>query len=367
MINNDKGINMEFTEKLTALSGKIRQQKDSIQTEEATKTAFLLPFIGQVLGYDIFDPSEVIPEYTADVGIKKGEKVDYAIMHNGELQILIEAKKINEDLSVHHSAQLFRYFTTTTAKLAILTNGQIYKFYTDLDSPNKMDEKPFLEIDLLELDDLAISELRKLAKNNFDVESVLNSAGELKYLNAIKKILGAQLKEPEDDFMRVFISRVYDGQITQKVREQFSPLIIKAFSQFINDRINARLKSAMAGDVEVKPVLSSDATETQEDDQDKDDGIVTTLEEIEGFNIVKAIVRKHIDPNKIVARDTKSYFGILYDDNNRKPICRLHFNRAQKYIETFDENKESVRHPITSVDEIFDFEDQLVAVALSYE
>lgn len=356
---------MDFTEKITALSNKIRQQKSSIQTEEATKTAFLLPFIGQVLGYDIFNPLEVIPEFTADVGIKKGEKVDYAIQHDGQLQILIEAKNISEELSVQHSAQLFRYFATTTAKIAILTNGQCYKFYTDLDNPNKMDEKPFLEVDLLELDDIVIPELKKLTKSNFDVESVLNSAGELKYLNEIKKILGLQLKNPDEDFIRVFISRVYDGQITQKVRDQFLPLVTKAFSQFINDRINTRLKSAMSREVDITAIDLPNTGEIE--DEVDDSGIETTIEEVEGFNIVKAIVRKKVDVSRVIARDTKSYFGILLDDNNRKPICRLHFNRAQKYIEIFDEEKKGVRHPIESLDEIFSFEEALIKTALSYE
>ena len=357
---------MEFTEKLTALANKIKQQKSAIRTEEGTKTAFILPFIGQVLGYDIFDPTEVVPEFTADVGIKKGEKVDYAIIHNGELQILIEAKQVNEELSIHHSAQLFRYFATTTAKIAILTNGQIYKFYTDLDSPNKMDEKPFLEINLLELDDIVIPELKKLTKNDFDVDSVLNSAGELKYLNEIKKILGLQLLNPDEDFIRVFISRVYDGQITQKVREQFLPLVTKAFSQFINDRINARLKSAMTGEMTEVKIPSSNTKDEKHSDIEEDNGIDTTIDEVEGFNIVKAIVRKHVDASKIFGRDTKSYFGILLDDNNRKPICRLHFNRAQKYIEVFNDQKEGTRHPIERIDEIFNFEDDLVKTALSY-
>lgn len=354
---------MDFTEKITALSNKIKQQKAAIQTEEATKTAFLLPFIGQVLGYDIFNPLEVIPEFTADVGIKKGEKVDYAIHHDGQLQILIEAKKINEELSIHHSAQLFRYFATTTAKIAILTNGQCYKFYTDLDNPNKMDEKPFLEVDLLEIDDVVIQELKKLTKSNFDVESVLSSAGELKYLNEIKKVLGMQLKSPDEDFIRVFISRVYEGQITQKVRDQFLPLVTKAFSQFINDRINTRLKSAMTGEVEV----SVNVAENEETESVEDTGIDTTIEEIEGFNIIKAIVRKSIDVSRVVARDTKSYFGVLLDDNNRKPICRLHFNRAQKYIEIFDQDRKGERHPIEKLDDLFAFEDVLIQTALSYE
>lgn len=157
---------MDFNERLNALSSKIKEQINSIVTEEATKNAFVMPFIHNVLGYDVFDPREVTPEFVCDVGTKKGEKIDYAIMKNNEVQILIECKKIGEPLNINHASQLFRYFHVTNARISILTNGQIYKFFTDLDAPNKMDEKPFLEVDLLEIDENIIPELNKLTKSS---------------------------------------------------------------------------------------------------------------------------------------------------------------------------------------------------------
>jgi len=229
---------MEFTERLNALSNKIKQQLDVINTEEATKTAFVMPFIHNVLGYDVFDPSEVTPEFVCDVGTKKGEKIDYAIMKNNDVQILIECKKIGEPLNINHASQLFRYFHVTNARISILTNGQNYKFFTDLDAPNKMDEKPFLEVDLLDIDENIIPELKKLTKSSFDLESIINAAGELKYVSQIKKILHSQLNNPEDDFVKFFASRVYDGILTQKVRESFLNLTKKAASQYINDQVN---------------------------------------------------------------------------------------------------------------------------------
>ena len=178
---------MDFNERLNALSNKIKEQTNSIVTEEATKNAFVMPFIHNVLGYDVFDPREVTPEFVCDIGTKKGEKIDYAIMKNNEVQILIECKKIGEPLNINHASQLFRYFHVTNARISILTNGQIYKFFTDLDAPNKMDEKPFLEVDLLEIDENIIPELNKLTKSSFDLESIINAAGELKYVSLIKK------------------------------------------------------------------------------------------------------------------------------------------------------------------------------------
>lgn len=353
---------MEFFEKLTSLAAKIRLQGPAIQTEEATKNAFVMPFINTVLGYDVFDPQEVTPEFVCDIGTKKGEKIDYAIMKDGEVQILIECKKIGEPLNLNHASQLFRYFHVTSARISILTNGQVYKFFTDLDAPNKMDEKPFLELDLLDIDEYSVPELTKLTKSAFDVDSIINATGELKYVSQIKKVIASQLTKPEDDFVKVFASRVYEGVITQKIREQFYELTRKALSQFLNDQINDRLKSAMSGAIQPTitslPVSASANTVTTERDE-SEEKVLTTLEELEGYHIVRAVVRSVVDAKRIVQRDTQSYFGILLDDNNRKPICRLHFNRSQKYIGIFDEEKNETRHAISSIDEIYEYSDHL--------
>jgi predicted type IV restriction endonuclease len=97
-----------------------------------------MPFIS-ALGYDVFDPVEVIPEFTADVGIKKGEKVDYAIKQDGKIIMLFECKCCNGSLDDCHASQLYRYFSVTEARIAVLTDGIIYRFYTDIEQPNKMD------------------------------------------------------------------------------------------------------------------------------------------------------------------------------------------------------------------------------------
>ncbi|NBF04462.1 restriction endonuclease [Pseudomonas sp. Fl5BN2] len=358
---------MEFLEKLTSLAAKLRLQGVAIQTEEATKNAFVMPFISTVLGYDVFDPMEVTPEFVCDVGTKKGEKIDYAIIKDGEVQMLIECKKIGEPLHINHASQLFRYFHVTSARISILTNGQVYKFFTDLDAPNKMDEKPFLELDLLDIDEYSVPELVKLTKSAFDVDSILSAAGELKYVSQIKKVIASQVSKPDDDFVKVFASRVYDGVITQKVREQFYELTRKAIGQFLNDQINDRLKSAMSGANQmVTPMHSEPINDALEADR-SDEKIFTTLEELEGYHIVRAVVRSMVDAKRIVQRDTQSYFGILLDDNNRKPICRLHFNRAQKYIGIFDQDKVETRHPISSVDEIYEYSDHLKKTVGYYE
>ncbi len=360
---------MEFIDKLNALSAKVRQQAQTIQTEEATKNAFVMPFIHTVLGYDVFDPTEVTPEYVCDVGTKKGEKIDYAILKGGEVQILVECKKIGDPLNLNHAGQLFRYFHVTSARIAILTNGKVFKFFTDLDAPNKMDEKPFLELDLLDIDQYALPELMKLTKSAFDVDSIISAAGELKFVSQIKKVIATQLTAPEDDFIKLVASRVYDGPVTQRVREQFTELTIKAASQFLNDQINDRLKSAMSGAPPSGVGYMPEAEQTKDPTAETDtpeDKVVTTEDEFEGFHIVKAIIRPVVEAKRVVMRDTQSYCGILIDDNNRKPVCRLHFNRTKKYIGIFDADRTETRHPIESLDDIYLFSEQLKTTAYSY-
>ncbi len=363
---------MELIEKLSILANKIRQQGSVIHTEEATKNAFVMPFISTILGYDVFDPTEVTPEFVCDIGTKKGEKIDYAI-HRAiatglkEIQILFEVKKYGEVLNINHSGQLFRYFHVTNARIGVLTNGQVYKFFTDLDAPNKMDEKPFLELDLLNIDEYVVPELAKLSKSSFDIGSIINAAGELKYVSQLKRIMASLLSDPDDEFIKLLAARVYEGSITQKVKEQFAVLVRKAATQFLNEQINERLKSAINSTAGLPlPSLQEIPIEPATESDDAQAKIITSEEETEGYYIVKAIVRSVVDCKRIVLRDTQSYCGILLDDNNRKPICRLHFNRTKKYIGLFDDNKTETRVPIEAVDDIYNFSDKLKDVVKSY-
>ena len=354
---------MEISEKLAALSGKIKNQAHMIQTEEATKAAFVMPFISNVLGYDVFDPEEVTPEYICDVGTKKGEKIDYAIKKEGNIQILIECKKIGESLSINHAQQLFRYFHVTSARVAILTNGQSYKFFTDLDTPNKMDDKPFLELDMLDIDDYAIPEIVKLNKKTFDVESIVNAAGELKYVSQIKKVIGLILNEGDDDFTKYVASKVYDGVVTQKVRDLFSILIKKGAAQYVNDQLNIRLKSAMFNTSGIVEETTSKDSVSEILDGDE---IETTEDEINAYLIVKAIASKVVSPSRVFIRDSKSYCAILFDDNNRKPICRFRFNTVQKYLSLFDADKKEIKHAINDLDDIYAHADAIIATINGY-
>jgi predicted type IV restriction endonuclease len=358
---------MDLIDKITELSAQVIRQREYITTEEATKTAFVMPFIN-ALGYNVFDPTEVIPEYTADVGTKKGEKVDYAVMKDGKPIILFEVKCMGVDLSEVHASQLYRYFSVTDARFAILTDGVVYRFYTDLDAPNKMDEKPFLVIDLAQFDEALINELKKFAKSAFDVDDILSTANDLKYTREIRNLLADEFSNPSEDFVRLFASQVYSRRLTQSVMEEFSEITKHAFRAFLNARIEHRLKTAL--DSETRPTTEHPATDEdleQETEDIDEDGIVTTEEEQESFHIVRAILCEVVDPDRIAIRDVRSYCGILLDDNRLKPICRLHFNTGQKYIGLFDNDKQEERIPIENLNEIYQYGDRLKATVTMYE
>ena len=336
---------MEFKDSVLQFSSRVEKLCSQIQTEEATKNALIMPFI-QLLGYDVFNPFEVNPEFVADLGIKKGEKVDYAIMKEGQAIMLIECKHYSEKLDPHNS-QLFRYFHTTAAKFGLLTNGINFRFYTDLISANKMDEKPFFEFKITEIKDNEIAELKKFHKSYFDIENITNTASELKYLNEIRTLLTNELAAPSDEFVRYFAKKAYPSMITQKVLEQFTTLTKRAFNLLISDSINDRLKSALKTETEQVARL----TDTPENNASVN--VETTQEETDAFLIIKSILRKDTDVKRIFLRDAQSYCAILLDDNNRKPICRLYFNGKKKYVEIPDGEKKFVKREIEGVDDLF--------------
>jgi hypothetical protein len=348
---------MEINTQLKSLADKINQLKDKIETEESTKHAFVLPFIN-ILGYDAFNPLEVVPEFTADIGLKKGEKVDYAIYQNGEPILIVECKSWKQDLTTH-SSQLFRYFHVTKTRFALLTNGIQYQFFTDLDEKNKMDQKPFFEFDITNLKENTTLEISKFHKSNFNVENIVTNASALKYTKEIKKQINDELENPSNEFIKLFANKVYTGRLTEKVVDEFKDLVQKAFNQFISEKINDRLNAALN-----KEIIKQKEEQIEIVEENK---IITTEEELEAHKIVVAILRRILPTNRIIHRDTQSYFGILLDDNNRKPLCRLHLNSAKKYIGLFNDNKTEIKQPIESIDDIYQFEKELLETVGLYE
>lgn len=357
---------MALEDSIQDIVRRIPELLPQLGTEEATKHALIMPFIS-ALGYDVSNPSQVLPEFTADVGNKSGEKVDYAILLNGEPIILFECKIASAALDNTHFNQLVRYFSTTSAHIGVLTNGIVYRFYADLDRPNMMDTKPFLEFDLTNLDVAILTELQRFTNEGFDEESTLAAASELKYTREIQQVMGQQLREPDEDFVKLILTRIYSGRQTQAVIDRFRPIIKDAFTQFINGRANYLLRSAISqeGQPDNSTTSKTDPSQTSEAPEK---GIITTVEELEAFHVVKAILREVVLPSRVAIRDFKGHCSVLLDDNLRKRICNFRFNNpARKSVEIRNDQRESERIPIDSIDDLYGLADRLQAVVRSYD
>jgi len=361
---------MEFSECIHQFARRVSEQLPHIQTEEATKLVLINPFIREILGYDTANLNEVWPEYTADIGIKKGEKVDYAIMNDGEPTILIEAKKAGTPLESKEPSQLYRYFAATgPAKFGIYTDGVQYLFYSDLDKNNLMDKRPFLRLNLLEIDTVAVTEVAKFVKPNFNPEVIRASANELKYTQSIKSALLAEFKEPSEELVRLLMIRIYTGVRTQQRVAQFSTFTRDALRQVIDDEVRNRLNAALVRSGEER----SDSMETghglggaTEQSNRTEEGDRITEDENQGYYIVKSLLHHIIDPNRIYLRGMKRRSTVLVDDTIRKPICHFDFRKAKKSLFYFNEQKEKVRVFIDTLNDIYQYTDNLLATARLY-
>ena len=364
---------MDFKDQIVQLSERISKQKDSIATEEATKTAFIMPMIA-ALGYDVFNPFEVIPELDCDLIKKKGEKIDYAIMKDESPILLIECKHCKQDLNLHDT-QLQKYFVASKARFGVLTNGIEYRFYTDLEKINIMDEKPFLVVSMLDLSDADIEQLKKFHKSYYNEEDVLSTANELKYTTEIKSILNNEFASPTAEFVRFFARQTYtSGQITSKVIDMFTPLVKKSISSVINDIISDRLNTAIKNGENTADVLpehniasiniSTENTEEKLPDgivyMDKESRVVTTQEELDAYNIIRSILRKSIDAARVTYKDYKSYFVVNLDNSQWFWICRISIGARKKQIGIpTDQYKSCEWIQIDNVDDIFKYADKL--------
>lgn len=352
---------MDFIDQVKQFSKRVEKLKSSIQTEEATKTSLIMPFF-QLLGYDVFNPEEFVPEFTADVGIKKGEKVDYAIYMQGVPVILVEAKWCGDSLN-KHSSQLFRYFGTTKSKFGILTNGIVYCFYTDLEELNKMDLKPFFEFDLLDIRENKVAELKKFHKDSFDAEIISSTASELKYINEAKILFTNLQKSPDDAFIKYVLSNIYEGLKTQSVIDRFNDIIKKAFNEFINEFMNDKITSALKTNEESK---TDEQLALIPEVMPKISKIETTEQEMETFYIVKTLLRQFVPYDKITYKDTESYFSILFDNNMRKWICRIKIGSNKITLILPEENKIEVKYTLATIDEIYNYSDRLQEIVSRY-
>lgn len=340
---------MDFKDNVLRLSERIKVQREAVKTEEATKTSFIMPLIA-ALGYDIFDPFEVIPEMDCDLA-KRGDKIDYAIQKDGKTIILIECKHCTSNLNLHDT-QLAKYYAASNARFGILTNGVEYRFYADLDKNNIMDEKPFLVVDMLDLTDESLEQLEKFHKTNFNEGDIMGTAQDLKYSTEIKQAIKEELGNPSWDFVRFFAKKTYQWSFGQKAFEQFVPIVKDSFASIINDIIQERLVTASKIDKkEAKQGINLDCNT---------DEVITTEEELEAYNLIKNILSNVAPADKIVYDDFKSYLVVSV---LRRPywVCRLHFGYKKKSIGfPIEGYKGEKQVEIKAIEDISNYSDYLI-------
>ena len=361
---------MDLADHLSDIGHRAKNQIQHMETEESIKTSLVLPFI-QALGYDVFNPLEVVPEFTADFGLKRGEKVDYALKAAGNVVMVMECKKAGMRLETQHAAQLYRYYSVSEAKFGVLTDGLRYLFYTDLDAPNVMDERPFFEFNLLRFDGADVARLKQFSRDIFDSHNIRTDATEMRTLKAVKSELLAELDSPSSEFVRTIASRVQPNQnVTAAIREKFSELIKKVNQQILQEKAQELLSNASNPSNSVSWVEAAqleDGEGTEETNEADEVGaaviersIITTVEEKEAFRIIQAIASEVTDPENIFMRDSLSYCGILFTDNNRKTIARLRLDRRKKPTIAILLNGQETRYPVTKLTDILKVKEQLI-------
>ena len=302
-------------------------------------------------------------EHVADVGIKKGEKIDFAVRIGGQVSILIEVKPISMPLGSAQYSQLYRYFATTNARLAILINGREIWFFSDIDEKNKMDKKPFFVFDLQNHDERQIEELARFQKSVFNIDAILDAASNLKYVKAAATFLSTQLADPDDDFVKFIGRQIYDGLLTKAAVELLRPAIQAALDEVVRNRIQDRLNVTFGKE----PPSQNVDRRASDGDASPSSDIVTTDDEMMAFLIVRAIGARKIDPSRITIRDAKSYCSVFIDDNNRKPLCRFYFNaKNSRSIGLFDASKVETRLQLGDLVEIYHHSAMIEETAGSY-
>lgn len=219
-------------ERLIALSEQISNIKGKVKNEEATKQSMILPFL-DILGYNIFNPDEVMPEVPCDI-TNKGDRIDYIICKNNTPAILLECKDWRQNL-YNHVGQLRKYYVASEARFAILSNGIKYLFFSDHDKANIMDEKPFYSLDITALTDDDIVFLSGFRKDSFNAMQLLSKSQDIKYRDAIMANLMRELAKPSKSLVSLLTSDFYKGKMHESVYNKLSRIVKDCLEQIIRE------------------------------------------------------------------------------------------------------------------------------------
>lgn len=336
---------MTFQEKLTDFRNWVARTKDSVKSEEATKTSLVMPFFQRVLGYDVFSPTEFVPEYKAGFGDKPSDRVDYTIIINGKPEIIIECKSVGTTLNHQHEAQLQGYFASLKARIAILTNGISYQFYTDIERANLLDNTPFMTFDVLNQDTSLFTELEFFCKDGFNASNIFEKARELKYSNIIRDFLTNQLICPSNDFVKLLISQIDGMEIHAEAVEELRPLVKKCFSKFVNEYPKNGI----------------------EQEQNENSSVNDTDNEI--FTAIRECLKDIIDPVRISQYSSTKWTSIYYKNcilcriiTVGKPYCEIAFPEKFTDPSTNVKNRKiAITYSVDNAGEIENYRDDFIS------
>jgi len=367
---------MIFFDQVKQIAARVKEYQSDAQNEAQTISYLVYPFLKDVLGYDYASPKEVVREFGADIAGKKGEKVDIALLgEDANPVILIEVKACTATLGNNPLVQLTRYVQNTPARICILTNGLVYKFFSEKYEDNKLsiDTEPFLEIDLLKyalntaIEDEPIKKLQKFRKKDFDVEEILGAAEDFKYINAMKEFLKKQLDNPEDEFVKVVLKGLPFDTRKKNMGEKFAPHVKQALVEIIGERVAKRI--AAAGDLEKSQSLEDEiktnaATEAEVASTVDEEGFAISEEAIEAVYIIKAILAEVIETGRVSHKATTAYISIIIDERVSKWVCRLMLSKRSKFVQPADGSGEKIR--LESINDIYKYKEILLQSVSRY-
>ncbi|MDU7505704.1 MAG: type I restriction endonuclease [Clostridia bacterium] len=352
---------MDFTSKIASLKERVESLKSEVLTEEATCNSLILPFFS-ALGYDPFSLDDVMPQASVPIGRKKDARVDYVLKVNGEPVCIVEAKPLGSNLSAENDSQLRHYYAASVARFGLLTDGNQYRFYTDLDRPNILDDTPFLEFKIENLKEPLCNELERFCKQSFSEDEIIDRASDLKDLTALRVVVKDLFANPTEDFIRVLLNQgVYEGMKTSTIISRYEPLVKKALDDYIRELVNTRINAALDTASPTPESGSPRPEENEKAPETEAKKIVTTKEEIESFYIVKAILRPHMDAKRLTYKDTQPYFAIQIDNKSTRWICRLFIRESNHHrIQIYTGDERNPTFDFTGLDNLYTFEDKII-------
>ncbi|QCO22758.1 type I restriction endonuclease subunit R [Acinetobacter cumulans] len=314
----------------------VKRVGNHCSTEETTKQALILPLL-EILGFNPYDPTKVLAEFAADFpGVKSTERVDYALYCNGQPVMFIEAKAHDANLT-NHAPQLSRYFNSSLGvTIGAITNGREWRFFTDLINTNVMDEKPFLTIDFTKHKAEELIQLAEFKHDNFHVDKLRFFAEENQYIQQFKTVIKKSINEVDLDFVRYVAQQAnIPRQLNTKFLETIQPFVKQAVEQAISDTVVKGLSSptiitAQPIELPIAPnPIESNIDSPRDIINEENTKIVTTLDEQLLFKLVQELLPNH----ELIAKDTESYYSILYQNKNNRWLFRYDVNRKRPTIQ----------------------------------